>query len=45
MLTLRDLFEAGTVAGLAARIEELILEEVNAMSEDEAARMVSDENE
>jgi amino acid adenylation domain-containing protein len=45
MLTLRDLFEAGTVAGLAARIEELILEEVNAMSEDEAARIVSDENE
>ena len=43
MLTLRDLFEAGTVAGLAARIEEMILEEVNSMSEDEAARMASDQ--
>ena len=44
MLTLRDLFEAGTVAGLAARIEELIFEEVDAMSEEEAARMASDNN-
>ena len=43
-VTLRDLFDAGTVAELAARVEEMILEEVNAMSEDEAARMASDES-
>jgi len=43
-LTLRDLFDAATVAELAARVEEMILEEVNAMSEDEAAKMASDEN-
>jgi amino acid adenylation domain-containing protein len=41
MLTLRDLFETATVEGLAAHIEELILEEINAMSEEEAVRMVS----
>jgi len=42
MLTLRDLFEAGTVAGLAERIEVLITDEVNAMSEEEAAQMAAD---
>jgi len=43
-LTLRDLFDAATVEELAARVEEMILEEVNAMSEDEAAKMASDES-
>jgi amino acid adenylation domain-containing protein len=38
-LTLRDLFEAATVARLAARIEDLLLEEINAMTEEEAARL------
>ena len=42
MLTLRDLFEAGTVAGLAERIETLIMDEVNAMSEEEAVKMAAD---
>ena len=42
MLTLRDLFEAGTVAGLEERIEVLITDEVNAMSEEEAAQMAAD---
>ena len=37
---LRDLFEAGTVARLTERVEELILEEIMAMSEDEAAKAV-----
>ena len=40
-LTLRDLFEAATVARLAARIEALLLEEINAMSEEEAVRMTA----
>jgi acyl carrier protein len=39
MLTLRDLFEAATVARLAARIEALILEQISAMSEEEAHRL------
>lgn len=37
-LSLRDLFEAGTVRRLAARVEQMVLDEVNAMSEEEAAR-------
>ena len=41
-VSLRDLFETGTVAGLAERIEDLMVAEVNAMSEEEAVRMASD---
>jgi len=41
MLTLRDLFEASTVEDLAAHIEELIREEIDAMSEEDAVRMTS----
>jgi len=41
MLTLRDLFETATVEGLAAHVEEMILEEINSMSEEEAVRMTS----
>jgi len=41
MLTLRDLFDAGTVAGLAERIEELLIAELSNMSEEEALRMVA----
>jgi len=41
MLTLRDLFDAGTVAGLAERIEELLLAALSNMSEEEALRMVA----
>jgi amino acid adenylation domain-containing protein len=37
-LTLRDLFETETVAEIAARVEELILEDIASMSEDEAMR-------
>ncbi len=36
MLTLRDLFEAPTVALLANRIEELLIEQLDSMTEDEA---------
>jgi amino acid adenylation domain-containing protein len=41
MLTLRDLFEAGTVAGLAERIEELLLAALSDMSEEEALRLAA----
>jgi acyl carrier protein len=37
--TLRDLFEASTVALLAERIETLIMEQLDAMSEEEALRL------
>ena len=40
-LTLRDLFETETIAEIAARIEELILEDIANMSEDEAIRQTS----
>jgi len=40
-LTLRDLFETETVAEIAARIEELILEDIANMSEDEAIRQAA----
>lgn len=43
-LSLRDLFEASTAARLAARIEAGILQEINAMPEEEAARLASDES-
>lgn len=39
MLTLRDLFEAATAARLAERIEARIVEEINAMTEEEALRL------
>jgi amino acid adenylation domain-containing protein len=39
MLTLRDLFEAATVEGLAIHIEELIFKEIDAMSEEDAVRL------
>jgi acyl carrier protein len=39
-IALRDLFENGTVARLAARIEELIVEEINSMSDEEVTRAV-----
>jgi acyl carrier protein len=42
-IALRDLFEAGTVARLAVRIEELIVEEINSMSDDEVARAAQDQ--
>jgi amino acid adenylation domain-containing protein len=38
-LTLRDLFEASTVAALAVHIENLILAEVDAMTEEDATRL------
>ena len=40
-VTLRHLFEAQTVAKLAARIEQLITEKVTAMSEEEAERQLA----
>jgi len=39
-LSLADLFEAGTVEALAARIEELILERLESMSDEEASRLM-----
>jgi amino acid adenylation domain-containing protein len=39
-LALRDLFETETVREIAARVEELILEDIETMSEDEAVRQV-----
>jgi amino acid adenylation domain-containing protein len=39
-LTLRDLFEGSTVALLAARVETLLLEELESMSEEEAMQQV-----
>jgi acyl carrier protein len=38
-IALRDLFEAGTVRRLAARVEDLVREEIDAMTADEMARM------
>jgi amino acid adenylation domain-containing protein len=43
-VTLRDLFETETVAEIAARIEELIFEDIANMTEDEAARQASVEH-
>jgi acyl carrier protein len=40
-IALRDLFEAGTVAKLAARIEELLMEELDSMSDEEIARLAA----
>jgi amino acid adenylation domain-containing protein len=41
MVTLRDLFEAGTVTRLAARIESLILADIDAMTEEDAVRLTA----
>ena len=42
-ITLRDVFEAETVADLAAQIESLILEEIHLLSEDEALRLATEQ--
>jgi amino acid adenylation domain-containing protein len=42
-MTLRDLFEASTVVQLAERVEALIMEQLDAMSEEDALRLVGDE--
>jgi amino acid adenylation domain-containing protein len=42
--TLRDLFEASTVALLAERIESLIMEQLDAMTEEEALRFGVEDN-
>jgi len=41
-VALRDLFEAGTVARLAIRVEELIVEDIDSMSEEEVTRAAQD---
>lgn len=38
-LALRDVFEAGTVAALAARIEDLVLEDIASMTDAEVDRI------
>jgi acyl carrier protein len=40
-LTLRALFDAPTIAGLAAQVEELLLTKLAAMSEAEAERLLA----
>jgi acyl carrier protein len=37
-VSVHDLFEAGTVARLAAQIEELILEDIDSLSDEEVTR-------
>jgi amino acid adenylation domain-containing protein len=39
-ITLRDLFETETIAEIAARVEELILEDIASMTDDEALRQL-----
>jgi hypothetical protein len=39
-LTLRNLFDAPTIAQLSARVERLLLVKLEAMSEDEAQRLL-----
>jgi amino acid adenylation domain-containing protein len=41
-LTLRDLFQAQTVAKLAAKIEQRLVERLEQMSDDEASRLLAD---
>jgi hypothetical protein len=40
-MTLRDLFQAQTVAKLAAKIEQRIVERLELMSEEEATRLLA----
>ena len=41
-IALHDLFDAGTVARLAVRIEELIMEEIDSLSDEHAAYAVDE---
>jgi hypothetical protein len=43
-LALRQLFEAPTIRLLAAKIEQLIIAKIEAMSDDEALRLLEQEN-
>jgi acyl carrier protein len=38
-IALRDLFETGTVRKLAARVEELVMQELDSMNEDDIVRL------
>jgi len=38
-VSMKDLFDTGTVRKLAARVEELVMADLAAMSDDEAARI------
>jgi hypothetical protein len=40
-ITLRDLFDAGTVELLADRVEELLMAEMDAMTDEEAINQVA----
>lgn len=42
-LTLKNLFEAETIADIAAQIEELVLQDILAISEEDAERMAAQE--
>ncbi len=39
-IQLRELFEEGTIAALAARVEDLLFEQIDALSDEEAERLV-----
>ena len=41
-ISVHDLFEAGTVAQLAVQIEELILEDIDSLSDEEVERATGD---
>lgn len=38
-VSMKDLFDTGTVHKLAARVEELVMADLNAMSDEDAARI------
>jgi acyl carrier protein len=40
-IQLRELFEASTVGALAARLEDILIEQIDALSDEEAERLVS----